>query len=242
LIRKGHVVITLLCFILGVLLATQFRSVQNYSGLVSFQRAQELTNELKRLQNEKENTDRELIELRNKIETYEQAASERDSITKVIKSDLEKTKLLAGLTDVEGPGIIVTLDDSKTPTQVGEDPSIFLIHDDDILKVVNELFAGGAEAISINEQRVITTTEIRCVGPAISINTVKQTPPYIIKAIGAPDSLEVSLRMRGGVVETLEVWGININIKQSDNIVVPGFKGPIKFNYAKPVETGGENK
>jgi uncharacterized protein YlxW (UPF0749 family) len=144
----------------------------------------------------------------------------------------------AGLIAGTGQGVVITLDDSNLPRQPGEDPNLFLIHDEDLLKVINELFAAGAEAVSVNGQRIITNSEIRCVGPTIIINSIKLAPPFIIQAVGDPDILETSLKMRGGVIESLQVFGIQVNIKKQDKIDMPAYTGPIQFKYLKPVKAG----
>lgn len=233
-------IVGFLCFLLGIMLVTQFKNAQLSSGIVSLQRAQELTMELKNLKTENKALIQEIEDLRKRIKEYEESFLKNDSITKAMKQELEKTRLLAGLTDVKGHGVVIILDDSNLPHNVGEDPNLFLIHDDDLLKVVNELRAAGAEAISINDQRIIATSEIRCIGPTISINSIKFSPPFKIKAIGDPATLEASLRMRGGVIETLKVWGIRVSLKKQENIVIPGYKGVLKFNHVKPIENGGE--
>ena len=130
-----------------------------------------------------------------------------------MKKELEKVRMNAGLLAGTGQGVVITLDDSNLPRQPGEDPNLFLIHDEDLLKVINELFAAGAEAVSVNGQRIITNSEIRCVGPTIIINSIKLAPPFIIQAVGDPEILETSLKMRGGVIESLQVFGIQVNIK-----------------------------
>ncbi len=107
-----------------------------------------------------------------------------------------------------------------------------------MLKVINELWAAGAEAISINEQRLVVGTEIRCAGPTISVNNAKYTPPYEIRAIGDPKTLEASLKMRGGVIETLQFWGIQATVKTQNTVKIPAFKGPHKYQFAKPVKEG----
>ncbi|QSQ09741.1 hypothetical protein H0A61_02121 [Koleobacter methoxysyntrophicus] len=238
--NRGNLIILILCFLLGIMLVSQFKSIDSGVGIISIQRAQELTNELKNIKEERKALYEELNLLRQKMREYEEAAAQTDELAEALKKELERMRILAGITDVEGPGIIVLLDDSKIPHQVGENPNLFLIHDDDILKVVNELFAAGAEAVSINEQRLISTSEIRCVGPTISINNIKFSPPYVIKAIGNPKTLEASLKLRGGVIETLHAWGIEATIKIQENVLVPGYKGPIKFEYAQPAKVGGK--
>jgi uncharacterized protein YlxW (UPF0749 family) len=110
------------------------------------------------------------------------------------------------------------------------------------LKVVNELKAAGAEALSINGQRIISTSEIRCAGPTVSVNNVRSAPPYVIQAIGNPQTLDASLKMRGGVVETLKFWGIQVQTAIEKNLVIPGYNGTFAFDYAKPVEEGKEKK
>ncbi len=81
--------------------------------------------------------------------------------------------------------------------QAGARSKLILIHDEDLLKLVNELKAAGAEAITVNEQRVVASTEIRCAGPTISVNNNRISPPYVIQAIGDPAGLESALKMRG---------------------------------------------
>ena len=146
----------------------------------------------------------------------------------------------AGVVALQCPGVIVTIDDSKRSSKPGENPNLYLIHDDDILKVINELWAAGAEAVSINEQRLIASSEIRCAGPTLSVNNTRYSPPYDIRVIGDPQTLENALKMRGGVVETLQFWGIQVNIKKQEIVDIPAYKGSFHFEYAKPVKEGGK--
>ena len=152
--------------------------------------------------------------------------------TKKIITDL---KLKACLLPLEGQGVIVTMDDSTRAFNAGENPNLYVIHDDDILRVINELKAAGAEAISINGQRLTATSEIRCAGPTLSVNNVRSAPPYEISAIGDKKTLENSLKMRGGVEDTLKVWGIQLEIKVSDEIYIPPYDGSFHHVFAKVV-------
>ncbi|MDD4569742.1 MAG: DUF881 domain-containing protein [Tepidanaerobacteraceae bacterium] len=236
---RAHIMIASVCFILGMLLVAQFRSVQISGGAATaLQRAQELSSQLKTVTDERDVYKKELLELRNRINEYENSASKISGITDAMKKELEKVRMSAGLMAGTGQGLIITLDDSNLPRQPGEDPNLFLIHDEDLLKVINELFAAGAEAVSVNGQRIITNSEIRCVGPTIIINSVKLAPPFIIHAVGDPDTLETSLKMRGGVIESLQVFGIQVGIKKQDKIEMPAYAGPIQFNFLKPVKAG----
>ena len=138
----------------------------------------------------------------------------------------------AALIPLAGEGVIVHMDDCTKTVKAGENPNLYVIHDDDLLRVINELRAAGAEAISVNGQRLTGISEIRCAGPTLSVNNVRSSAPFEIRAIGDKKSLESALRMRGGVAETLGVWGIQIDIKTSDNVYIPPYRGSIRQTYA----------
>ena len=149
---------------------------------------------------------------------------------------MEDLRLKAGLTALEGSGVIVRMDDSKSDLRKGENPNLYVIHDEDILRIVNELRAAGAEAISINGQRLIATSEIRCAGPTLSVNNVRSAPPFEIIAIGDKNSLESSIKMRGGVEDALKVWGIQIEVQGVENVYIPPYSGNFHHVFARVVE------
>ena len=151
------------------------------------------------------------------------------------KEKIVELKLKAGLLPLEGEGIIVKLEDSTRAAIVGENPNLYVIHDEDILRVVNELRAAGAEAISINGQRLIGTSEIRCAGPTLSVNNVRSAAPFEISAIGDKKALENSVKMRGGVKDTLNVWGIRLEIETSDEVYIPPYTGEFRHVYSRVV-------
>ncbi|MEG6565489.1 DUF881 domain-containing protein [Thermoanaerobacterium saccharolyticum] len=237
--KSFFVSIAFVCVVLGIMISTQFRNVKNSDSL-TVQRAEELTSKLNQVQKERDELKKQINDLESKISDYENSAAKSSTVTKSLKDDLDKYKELAGLSDVEGPGIIVTINDGNTQLQPGADQSAFLIHDEDLLNIVNELRAAGAEAISINDQRLVATSEIRMIGNTIDINSVRFTPPYVVKAIGNPDTLEAALRLKGGIIDTLSNWGIQVNIKRSDKILVKKYDGVLTYKYAKPYE-GGNN-
>ena len=156
-----------------------------------------------------------------------------DEINEV--EEIAALKIRAGLTALEGAGVTVEMDDSNRSAKSGDNPNLYVIHDDDVLRVINELRAAGAEAISINGQRLIETSEIRCAGPTLSVNNVRSAAPFIISAIGDKVALENAIKMRGGVEQTLGVWGIRIEVKTSDNVYIPPFKGEHRLIHAHPI-------
>jgi len=151
---------------------------------------------------------------------------------------MDQTALLAGATEVQGPGIVVTLRDSSTtsplaPVYVREQS---IVHDTDILQVVNELRAAGAEAVSVNDQRLVATSPIRCIGPAIHVNGASLAPPYLVRAIGDPEALQEALKFSHGIYETLQNAGSGmIDISKSSQVVIPAYQGGAATHYAQPV-------
>ena len=138
-------------------------------------------------------------------------------------------------TALQGKGIILTIDDSQQTIKAGENKNLYIIHDEDLLRVVNELRAAGAEAIAINDQRVTGTSEIRCVGPTVLVNEIRLAAPFVIKAIGNPQTLESSLKLRGGVLDNFKFWGIKAELAKSDTVKVPPAALRQSFEYAKIV-------
>lgn len=226
-LTSAQLAVAVVCVVLGVMLALQFRVQQDIKSTLPYQRSEELTQMIKDLEVERDKLRAEVTALRNG------APGSSD--------ELSRARIQAGLSDMAGPGIVMTMNDSKKPSQPNEDPNLFLIHDDDVLKVINELRAAGAEAISINGQRVVAMTEIRCAGPTISINHTLTAPPLEIRAIGDPTTLENALRMRGGVIESLSLWGIEISLRRDQAVQVPAYNGSMQLNFAKPVVKGSGN-
>jgi uncharacterized protein YlxW (UPF0749 family) len=235
---KVQLTISLVALLVGLFIAVQFRSATEMEGALPDLRVTEMRSVLMETISQNQLLTRDLEEMRERVQQYEQAALKGESSMQVIQSELENARLLAGLVAVEGPGLVITLSDSQAVSRPGDNPNVYLVHDEDLLKLVNVLSAAGAEAISINEQRLLATSEIHCAGPTISINNVRVGAPFVIKVIGNPETLDSSLHIREGVVETLSYFGIGISVKREDTIRVPAYKRPVRFDYAKPV-TGG---
>lgn len=230
---KGQWAIALVCVVLGFMLSMQFK-VQRLATAgdvaVQVQRTQDLTQQVLQVEKERDALARELAALR---EQSTQSASQQRS---ELRDQIQRLQMAAGLTEIRGPGVRVMLDDSDRPYSPGENPNAYILHDEDLLKVVNELLAGGAEAISVNGQRLVARSEIRCVGPTVMINGVRTAPPVEILAVGDPQTLESSLTLRNGVVDYLRLWGIQISIEKKAEIEVPAYQGSLDFRYAMPPE------
>ena len=218
--RRGGWLIALVCILIGFMIAVQFRTAQDSKGSLSQQRIEELSDRLLKTEHERD----ELSEELHKMQT---ATGDAENT-----QDQDMLRYRAALIPLAGEGVIVHMDDSTKTVKAEENPNLYVIHDDDLLRVINELRAAGAEAISVNGQRLTGISEIRCAGPTLSVNNVRSSAPFEIRAIGDKKSLESALRMRGGVAETLGVWGIQIDIKTSDNVYIPPYRGSIRQTYA----------
>jgi uncharacterized protein YlxW (UPF0749 family) len=215
--------------VLGIMLAFQFRVTSEINKTEPVQRTQLLASQVNQLKVDRDFLQEKVNSLRSDFDRI--SAGPRDS---ELREALENARILAGVTELSGPGVEATLNDSNISLKPGENPNLYVLHDEDVLRVLNELRAAGAEAISINGQRILAGTEVRCTGPTIVLNRDKRlAPPYVIAAIGDPDTLESSIKMKGGVAETLQFWGIQVGVKKMSQVTVPAYSGGIKFEYAK---------
>lgn len=233
---KFQLSIAFVCFVLGFMLFIQFKTIRQGVGPVSEYRARELATQVKKLTEEKQTLLALKTEYETKIGEIESNAANSSTSSKMLKEELDKARLLAGLTDVEGPGINLVIDDGN----YGAENNYAVITHEMLLTVINELNAAGAEAISINKQRVISETEIRQAGIWINVNTVKFAPPFTIKAIGEPKQLEAALLLRGGIKDQFTESGVTVDIEKSEKIKIEKFNGIIEHKYALEVEKAGQ--
>lgn len=229
-------VLGLMCFALTLGICVQVRTVKNSNSTVS-QNYEEnnLRAEVLRYKERYENRYKELEKAEEQLEKERQNSTQNDEELARKEEEIKKGNKMVGLTEVTGPGVIVTLSDSKKDTNSVLNPSSLLVHDADVLSVINELKNAGAEAISINEQRIVPTTSISCGGNIIDINGEKVGAPFVIKAIGLPEQLS-ALSRPGGYLEKLKDDSIGVELKKSNNITIPKYTGVITYEYARAIE------
>lgn len=189
---------------------------------------------------EKEKNDRYTEKLKEKEQTLTRL---REDVTKNNKlSDEQRKKIdnnntILGLTKVTGKGVQIVLKDGEENKKAGStlEASQTIVHDVDILEIINVLRNAGAEAISINGHRIIATSPISCIGTVIKINDEKVGAPYVISAIGNPEALESALNIPGGIISILEKFGIKITKEKKEEIKIPEYTGVYKYQYLKAV-------
>ena len=229
--------ISAVCFFLGLLLAAATVTASKVAGTSRTGFIYDFNKTVKPDKDKKmETLQEEIKKLRADKTALEKAASNRTDVSQNLNQDLQETKLFAGLSEVNGPGAVVTLTDSKKDRLIGVDPQSYLIHDRDIRDVVNELRAAGAEAIVVNGQRITGSSSIRCAGPIILINQEEMANPFIVQAIGDPDKLLSALNIKNGVLDQIRTFGPDMaHSEKKTQLRLPAFSGSTHIKYAKPV-------
>lgn len=228
------IVLGLMCFALTLGICVQVRTVKNSNSVVS-QNYEEnsLRAEVLRYKEKYDNRYKELEKAEKELEKERKTSTQNNSELEKKEEEIKKGNKIIGLAEVSGPGVIVTLKDSKKETL---DPSQAIVHDGDVLSIINELKNAGAEAISINDQRVVPTSSIVCGGNIIEINGEKVGVPFKIKAIGLTEQLVGALSRKNGYVDILKRDGIEVEIERSNNITMPKYTGVITYKYAQTIK------
>lgn len=179
---------------------------------------------------------RELEEIKQQLTDLETAASGREKTLGEIRELADGLLPYVGLAPVEGPGIRVELRDSSLRESPTGDPNDLVIHEQDLQAVVNALWAGGAEAISVNGERVTTLSAIRCVGNTLLLHGSVYSPPYRVAAIGSYADLDAALNADDGV-ERLRIFAdkykLGFTVTKADRIAAPAFRGLTALRFAK---------
>jgi len=228
--------VTALCFILGLLLAGSLQTVSTIrrTGLpltrigVGQLGSPQLTATLRQ-------REKEIADLREKQTNLENVLAEGSGKLQALNDELQKVKLLSGLSEVRGPGILLMLQDGKPRSNRAYEAERLTIHDYDLQMVVNELTASGAEAVAISGQRVISRTAIRCVGPTVMVNNVPIVPPFEVTAIGDPGTLSGALNLPGGYLDDLRATDASMfRLEKRSDVRIPSYAGSTEVRWARP--------
>jgi uncharacterized protein YlxW (UPF0749 family) len=131
--------------------------------------------------------------LNAEVAAYQQTGGGQAERLAALRARIDEVASTVGLGPVRGPGLVTTLEDSPLPSSPTGDPNDLVIHEQDLQAVINALWAGGAEAMAVNGQRVLATTAIRCIGNTLLLHGRQYSPPYVIEAVGDPGALHLAL-------------------------------------------------
>ncbi len=226
---KGKVTMTICvgctALILTMIMFTQFKTVDETDiTAIETMRETELRAELATWKEKYEEIETKIAEVDGKITEYRKELDDNANSSNVLQEELKEAETYLGYTSLQGQGIIVTLKDK-------DDKVVNYSH---LLQLVNELNAAGAEAISINDERIVSMSEIVTVKDKIvTINERKVAGPFTVKAIGDKKYFESTLSIKGGYMDLMKAAEIDVSYTVEDNIVVPAYEGEQKFEYAK---------
>jgi len=230
-----YVVIGITLFVFSLIISAQLNTVGNTDVVSKGMREADLLSELSKAKANYDNLKADYNKSQKIVDEYKSSVSSSNLLVKSMKEDLERANILAGFKDVQGEGVIITVNDR---IRSSEDLTLEsgLVHDTDLTAITTELKAAGVEAMSINGQRIISTTAVRCVGPIIQVNSVKIAAPFTIKAIGNASYLESALNIKGGIVDSLRAYGLEIKVERQKKIIIEKYDGTLKFRVAKTLE------
>ena len=218
-------IIFLTTVIVVSIIVLQLKTI-NFTDIKSLEamRDGELKAEITNLNSKNKELEEKIKDLDKNISVYNQSVREKVNAPKLIQDELKQTERYLGYTNAEGEGLSITLSDNDNKS----------IEYNDLLMLVNQLWIAGAEAVSVNDERIVSTTEIVPVeGKNIFINTKKQSSPYVIKAIGNKKHLESALTVKNGFINEMLANGKSIKYKVEDKIEIPKYKSEIKLKFGR---------
>ena len=232
-------ILGVVCFLLVISIFMQMKTVndmQNSVGTTLSKNNGELIDEVFRMQEKYDIVYKQLEESEKELENIRTKAVSGNQEDANAEAELKENNLMLGLTEVKGEGIIIILDDNRNAKDE-INMSQYLVHEEDLLQVVNELFNAGAEAISINGHRVVGSTSILCDGNIIRVNGEIITVPITIEAICSTAIYNTLIRP-GGYLQLMDDEGVKVKIDSSDNIIIPKYNGVYNYTHL----TRGEEK
>lgn len=231
-IKKGKVILTIVIgfttFILFFVMFTQIKTVQetDITG-IEIMRETELRAELASWKSKYNEVSTKVEETQNKINEYSNQINNNDGVASLMDNELKNAYMQAGLLEVQGEGIVITLSDNDSKQ----------IDEFDLITLVNELKVAGAEAISINDERIVYSSDIIYIfGKYILINGEKVEGPYVVRAVGDKKYLESSISIKNGYIDEIKANGKSISYSVEDYVLIPKYNGSLEFEFAKEVQ------
>ncbi len=234
-IPSWQVTLGVALLVLGFLIATQLRSEVPRARYASNERIP-LVDTANGLQAQQDQLKLRLLELRAQIQTLESQGQGSAAVAKDLDARLRQARIAAGLTALQGSGLVLQLSDSTKPVPPGDNATDYAVSASDIRAIVDELWLAGAEAIAINGERVVSSTAVIDIGGTVLVNAAYLAPPYQISAIGPPDLFDAvngSASFRDFVRARVETFGIDVSFAELKDLSIPAYAGTIDLRYAR---------
>ena len=188
---------------------------------------------IRRLEGEQAELKAQIADLRAQVNALQESSP---NTLLDIHKEIERQRIASGLVSIKGPGIIAILSDSDLrDVPEGEDPANYIIHEYDLRDVLNALWAAGAEAVSLNGERIVSNTSLYCVGTTIICNATRLSPPYVVRAIGNPAALASALRESRQMAKfnaRARQYALPFTIEEQHDLDLPAYNGSFVFKHA----------
>ena len=239
--QKNILFLSIISLVLGIMIVLSINT--NKAEQVDTENnTNELVDYIENLETEITDLENEIQIARDQLESLQSSQAEDQTHISSMNNTLNKLNVDAHLTDMEGPGIIITLNDNVVGAEFAQKnnpasyvASNYIVHDKDLLYLIRSL-AAATEVCSVNDVRLTDSSSIRCAGTIILINSTRLAPPYEIKIIGDPDKL-VDLLLKSGTYMSLVYRGMPIQYGTRDSITIPAYTGTYSTSYGS-IETG----
>ncbi len=225
------IIFSSIIFLVSFMLVTNIRNTVMDYDFIRLETVEAYNMEISQTKQDIEALEEHIEQKKLQIQEYQQALRE-GTLEEVLATEVGRQKMNSHLTPLQGPGVKVILEDSERELDEGEDPNNLVIHDLDVLNILNDLRRAGAEALAINGQRVTGQTQIKCQGATITVNDVTYGQPFIIEAIGDPDTLNAAINAPTSYAYILrEYYEIPVGSKISDEIIIKALEREPSVNY-----------
>lgn len=212
----------LVAFIVGTIIAIYTKTLDSSKVYITLKEREEIEKNIEVTNKELKKLNQYKIELKKELSQYENLIEYNPkSVNNLMKEKIKYLKEESGYTDINGQGIIIKIKDNENDINDGQNPNDLIVHDIDILRIINDLKISGAKALSINGDRVISTSKIKCSGATITVNETTYGQPFIIKAIGDINSLMNYINSPDSYTNLLkDGYGIYVNVEQKNDILI----------------------
>ncbi|MCQ4119506.1 DUF881 domain-containing protein [Rhodococcus tibetensis] len=225
-----RIAVLVVCLVAGVLVATT-REV-SHGNEIRAGDSTRLSDLVRNAQAETEDVAQTRDRLAAQVESLQQEAAASDTGVAQVLADTKALATDAGLTPMTGPGVTVTLTDAPRDADgkypVDAAPDDLVVHQQDVQSVLNALWVGGAEAVGMQDQRIVNTSAPRCIGNTLLLHGRTYSPPYVMSAIGDPARLEAALANEPGIrvfKQYAARFGLGYSQTTSSQLTVPGYAG-----------------
>lgn len=219
----------------GFLVAAQWQTQLERSELAVRYNAP-LTEATQTLQIEQNTLKGQLADLRRRLDAIQASASTQSGATRELQGRIDELKARAGLTAVSGEGVVVHLDDARQAPANTKDLDKAICHATDLTDIVNTAWRGGAQAVAVNDERIVGTSSVYCVGSTIMVNGTLMAPPFRIVAVGKQDQLlgafQDPAQLRD-IKQRNEAHGLGFRVSRAAGLQAPAYSGPLNVRAAQ---------